>query len=240
VGARSTPADQRLTWSADVFRTTNSNDTQFIASAVNSGYFDNVGATRRQGFDVAVGGKAGAFHWRAAYSFVDATFQSSFLVNAESNSTADADGNILVTPGDRIPLVPRSTARLVLDYDATESLNLGANIIYVSGSYLHGDENNANQGGGTNGEGEFIQGSGWLSGYTLVNLRGTYHISKHAEIFARIVNVMNENYATGGFLTSNSFNPNGSLRTNPNDWTNENAVSPGAPRAIWAGLRIRF
>jgi hypothetical protein len=98
-----------------------------------------------------VGGKAGAFHWRAAYSFVDATFQSSFLVNAESNSTADADGNILVTPGDRIPLVPRSTARLVLDYDATESLNLGANIIYVSGSYLHGDENNANQAGVTNG-----------------------------------------------------------------------------------------
>jgi outer membrane receptor protein involved in Fe transport len=240
VGARGTPADQRLTWSADVFRTTNSNDIQFIASAVNAGYFDNVGSTRRQGFDVSVGGKEGAFHWRAAYSFVDATFESSFLVNAESNSTADADGNILVTPGDRIPLVPRSTARLVLDYDATKSLNVGANIVYVSGSYLHGDENNANHGGGTNGEGEFIQGSGWLAGYTLVNLRATYHISKHAEIFARIVNVMNENYATGGFLTSNSFNPNGSLRTNPNDWTNENAVSPGAPRAIWAGLRVRF
>jgi outer membrane receptor protein involved in Fe transport len=240
VGARSTPADQRLTWSADVFRTANSNDIQFIASAVNAGYFDNVGSTRRQGFDVAVGGKPGAFTWRAAYSFVDATFQSSFLVNAESNSAADADGNILVTPGDRIPLVPRSTARLVLDYDVTKSLNVGANIIYISGSYLHGDENNANQGGRTNGEGEFIEGSGWLSGYTLVNLRGTYHISTHAEIFARIVNVLNVNYATGGFLTSNAFNPNGTLRTNPNDWTNENAVSPGAPRGIWAGLRIRF
>jgi outer membrane receptor protein involved in Fe transport len=240
VGARSTPADPRLTWSADVFRTTNSNDIQFIASAVNAGYFDNVGSTRRQGFDAAIGGKEGNFTWRVAYSFVDATYQSSFEVNAESNSTADANGNILVTPGDRIPLVPRSTARLVLDYDVTKSLDVGANIIYVSGSYLHGNENNANHGGGTNGEGEFIEGSGWLAGYTLVNLQGTYHISKHAEIFARIVNVLNVNYATGGFLTSNSFNPNGTLRTNPNDWTNENAVSPGAPRGIWAGLRIRF
>jgi len=241
VGARGTPVDQHLTWSADVFHTVNSNDIQFIASAINAGYFDNVGSTRRQGFDVSVGGKQGAFTWRAAYSFVDATFQSSFLVNAESNSTADADGNILVTAGDRIPLVPRSTARLVLDYDVTKSLNVGGNIMYVSGSYLHGNENNANQTGVTDAAtGQYIEGSGWLPGYTLVNLRGTYHISKHAEIFARIVNVANVKYATGGFLTSNSFNPNSSLRYNPNDWTNENAVSPGAPRAIWVGLRVRF
>lgn len=240
VGARSTPANQRLTWSADVFRTLNSNDIQFIASAVNAGYFANVGSTRRQGFDLAVGGKEGALTWRAAYSFVDATFQSSFEVNAESNSSADADGNILVTPGDRIPLVPRSTARLMLDYDVTKSLDVGATLIYVSGSYLHGNENNANQGGLANGEGEFIQGSGWLPGYTLLNLQGTYHITKHAEIFARIINVLNVNYATGGFLTSNAFNPNGTLRLNPDDFTNENAVSPGAPRAIWGGVRLRF
>jgi outer membrane receptor protein involved in Fe transport len=225
----------------DVFRTANSDDIQFIASAINAGYFDNVGSTRRQGFDAAIGGKEGDFTWRAAYSFVDATFQSSFEVNAESNSTADANGNILVTPGDRIPLVPRSTARLVLDYDVTKSLNVGANIIYVSGSYLHGNENNANRTGVTDAAtGQFIEGSGWLPGYTLVNLRTTYHISKHAELFARIVNVLNVDYATGGFLTSNSFNPNGTLRYNPNDWTNENAVSPGAPRGIWAGARVRF
>jgi outer membrane receptor protein involved in Fe transport len=172
---------------------------------------------------------------------VDATFQSTFEVNADSNSTADVYGNILVTPGDRIPLVPRSSARLMLDYDVTKSLNLGVNVIYVSGSYLHGDENNANQAGVTDAAtGEFIQGSGWLPGYTLVNLHGTYRITKHAEVFARIVNVLNVDYGTGGFLTSNSFNPNGTFRYNPNDWTNENAISPGAPRGIWAGFRLRF
>ena len=74
----------------------------------------------------------------------------------------------------------------------------------------------------------------------LVNLQGTYHITKHAELFARVVNVPTRNYATAGFLTSNAFNPNGTFRTDPADWTNENAVSPGQPRAIWAGVRIRW
>jgi iron complex outermembrane recepter protein len=171
VGARGTPADQQLTWSVDVYRTVNTKDIQFIASAINSGYFDNVGATRREGFDVSVGGKEGDFVWRTAYSFVKATYQSTFTVNSESNSTADANGNIIVSPGDRIPLTPRSNARLILAYDVTRSLNVGASVIYASGSYLHGDENNANVGGATDpATGAFIQGTGWLPGYTLVNL----------------------------------------------------------------------
>jgi hypothetical protein len=41
-------------------------------------------------------------------------------------------------------------------------------------------------------------------------------------------------------LTSNAFNPNGSFRFNPNDWTNENAESPAQPRAIFAGVRVRL
>jgi len=108
----------------------------------------------------------------------------------------------------------------------------------LSGSYLHGNENNANQSGGTTARAR----SSRQRMACRVHARqsaGTYRISKHAEIFARVVNVLNVNYATGGFLTSNSFNPNGTLRTNPNDWSNENAVSP-ARRADLAGVRVRF
>ena len=139
MGVRGNLPDQRLVWSADVFHTVNNNDIQFIATTTNQGYFDNVGSTRRQGLDVSIGGKEGGFNWRLAYSFVDATFQSSFEVNAASNSTADANGNILVRPGDRIPLMPRHTGRLVLDYDLNRQWDLGANLIEVSGSYLHGE-----------------------------------------------------------------------------------------------------
>jgi outer membrane receptor protein involved in Fe transport len=240
VGARGNVADQRLNWSADVSHTVNQNDIQFVASAINAGYFDNVGSTRRQGLDLSLGGKEGPLTWHVTYSYVDATFQSTFEVNAASNSTADANGNILVQPGDRIPLIPKHTGRLVMDYAITPQWDVGGSVVATSGSYLHGNENNANQSGGTNGEGAYVVGSGWIAGYAVVNLQSTYRVSKRLELFARLGNLFDKRYATAGFLTSSSFNPNGSLITNPNDWPNENAVSPGAPRAVWGGIRIRL
>ncbi|HEY3730030.1 MAG TPA: TonB-dependent receptor [Steroidobacteraceae bacterium] len=242
IGVRGNLPDQSLTWSADLFHTMNSDDLQFIATTTNSGYFGNVGSTRRQGADLSLGGKYRGLKWRLSYSYVEATFQSSFVVSAESNSSADADGNILVRPGDRMPLIPLHTGRLVLDYDFSERWNLGATLIVSSGSYLHGDENNANMAGGTNGEGAVISpdGTGWIPGYAALNLHGTYHVTKSVELFARMANVLNREYATAGFLTSNTFNPNGTFRPDPDTYTNENAVSPAAPRAIWAGVRVRF
>jgi outer membrane receptor protein involved in Fe transport len=129
---------------------------------------------------------------------------------------------------------------LVLDYQPNGQWDLGGNLVVVSGSYLHGDENNANQAGGTNGAGAFVSGSGWIPGYAVINLQGTYHMTKYADLFARLANLANKQYATAGFLTSNAFNPNGSFRPDPADWSNENAVSPGQPRAVWAGVRIRW
>jgi iron complex outermembrane recepter protein len=235
VGARGKLADDLLVWSADAFRTQNSNDIQFVATSINAGYFANVGSTRRQGFDLSLGGAAAEkFHWRATYSLVDATYQSTFVVNAPSNSTADVNGNIVVSPGNRIPLIPRNTARLILDYDVNKRLNVGGNVLFVSGSYLHGNENNANVAipGST--------ASGWIPSYTLVNLQGTYQVVRNLELFARVTNLLNKRYATAGFLTNSSFYPNGSLIANPNNWPNVNAVSPGAPLGIWAGARVNF
>ena len=240
IGARGGSDDKKLNWSVDVFHTVNSDDIQFVATNTNQGYFDNVGSTRRQGLDASVGGQVADLTWRLVYSFVEATFQSNFELNGESNSTADENGNIQVRAGDRLPLIPRHTGRLVLDYAPNERWDLGANLIAASGIFLHGNENNANQAGGTNGEGAFISGSGWISGYAVLNLHGTYHIGKSTDAFIRVVNVFNKDYATAGFLTSNSFNANGSFRADPADWTNENAVSPAQPRAAWVGVRFRW
>ncbi|HUL19200.1 MAG TPA: TonB-dependent receptor, partial [Steroidobacteraceae bacterium] len=184
----------------------------------------------------------GNLRWRVAYSFVDATYQSQFVVSAESNSSADANGDIVVHPGDRLPLVPRQTGRLVLDYRFSQRLQLGANLVVASGSYLHGNENNANVAGGTNAAGQVIapDGTGWIPSYALVNLQGTYRLGESLQLFARVVNLLNAQYGTAGFLTVNTFTPSGSFRTNPDEWTNENALSPGAPRGIWAGIRLRL
>lgn len=239
VGMRGNRPDHRLVWSADAFRTANSNDIQFVATATNSGYFANVGRTRRQGFDLAVGGKQGGFTWQLTYSFVDATFQSDFVVSAQSNSSADANGNIQIHPGDRMPLIPRNTGRLILGYQL-DRWYLGGNLLVASGSYLHGNENNANQAGGTNGAGELISGTGSIPGYAVVNLQTSWRVTKKLEAFARLVNLFDRQYSTAGFLTTNSFTPSGSFVPNPANWTNEDAVSPAQPRAIWAGLRMRL
>ena len=240
IGARGSTGDKTLNWSVDVFHTVNSNDIQFIATTTSQGYFNNVGSTRRQGADFAVGGKVADLSWHVVYSLVDATYQSNFEVNGESNSTADANGNIQVRAGNRIPLIARHTGRLVLDYQVTKNCDAGADVVVSSGAFLHGNENNANEAGAANGGGRDIAGSGRISGYAVLNLHSTYHMGKSTDLFVRVANVFDKNYATAGFLTSNAFDPNGSFRADPSRWSNENAVSPAQPRAVWVGMRYRW
>jgi iron complex outermembrane recepter protein len=236
IGARGAWRGELLQWSADLFHTENSDDIQFIAATSTQGYFANVGGTRRQGLDLSVGGRPRAgLSWHLVYSFVDATYQSGFLLNAGANSTADADGNIMVHPGNRIPLIPRHTARLRLEYSKDRRFDLGGSLIVSSGVFLHGDENNANV-----ADGRTVIGSGTLPGYFVVNLDGTWHASRTLDVFMRINNVLDKRYATAGFLTSNAFNPDGSFRPNPGDWTNENLVSPAAPLGVWVGVRVHL
>jgi outer membrane receptor protein involved in Fe transport len=109
--------------------------------------------------------------------------------------------------------------------------------------WLDVHENNANVAGDTNGEGATtnpVTGTGAIPSYMVVNVMGTYHLGTRVDLFARVVNVLNKQYATAGFLTDNAFNPNGPFRADPDDWTNENAVSPAPPRAVWGGVRVRF
>ncbi len=240
LGMRGKLPGGQLLWSADVFHTINRDDIQFIATATNAGYFANFGSTRRQGLDLALGGRLGRLDWRTTYSRVDATYRSAFAVSSGSNSTADAAGNILVRPGDRIPLIPRNTARLQLDYALSEHWSFGGTAIAVSGSYLHGNENNRNQAGATTAGGAYITGSGWIAGYAVVNLHSSYTLGKHAEIFARLVNLFDREYFTAGFLSRNAFTASGSFIPAPANWTNENALSPAEPRALWAGVRVRL
>lgn len=235
VGARGALAHELLNWSIDLFSTNNTDDIQFVATTTSQGYFANVGKTRRQGLDLALGGKLAALSWRASYSLVDATYRSSFAVNAEANSSADANGNIQVSPGDRIPLIPRNTGRLRLDYALNGNWDVGATVVATSGSFLHGNENNANQ-----PDGVAVLGTGTIGGYCVVNVDTTYRLGKLADVFVKVVNVLDRQYATAGFLTASSFNSNGSFRPDPDTWTGENSVSPAQPFAVWAGVRVHW
>jgi len=234
IGARGSRSEA-FEWSVNLFRTRNSDDIQFVATSTSAGYFTNVGSTQRQGLDVSVGGRVEALRWRLAYSFVDATYRSAFEVNAESNSTADEDGNTVVPSGARLPLIPRHTGRLRVDYAFGPRFEIGGSVIVSSGVFLHGNENNANV-----PDGEAVLGSGRISGYTVVNLQGTFHPTPRFDLFFKVTNLFDRHYATAGFLSSNAFDANGAFRPDPEDWTNENSVSPAQPVSVFAGLRFRL
>ena len=97
IGARGRWAD-RFGWSAAVYRTDLNNDILFISSggAVNAGFFQNAGKTRRQGMELGVHGRLEKLNLAVNYGYVNAEFVSALTLNSPSNSSADINGDIQV------------------------------------------------------------------------------------------------------------------------------------------------
>ena len=228
IGARG-KAGESLTWSASLYRTALNDDIQFISSqgaGANTGFFQNVGNTQRQGVELAAGNKWGPLGISARYSYIDATYQSSFTENSRVNSNADSSGNIPVSTGNQIPGIPRHTFKVRLDYDVSEQWSIGMNALYNSNSYARGDENNRDA-------------RGKVPGYTVVNLDSRYKFTNNLEMFARVNNLFNREYANFGILGRNFFaGPNRTFDgDNP---ANEQFRGYGAPRGAWIGLRYSW
>lgn len=220
---------QEATWSLAAYRTELSNDIQFISAlggGSNAGYFQNVGKTRRQGVEMSLGNKWGDLTAILRYSYTDATFQSPFTVHSPNNSSADGNGDILVSQGSHIPGIPRHSIKLRLQYDFAEKASLGLNINYSSSVYARGDENNQDQ-------------NGRVPGYTVVNLDGHYAIAKDVEIFARVANLFDKKYANFGILGENFFTGPGRTFDGTNAVA-EQFRGPGAPRGGWIGVRYQW
>jgi outer membrane receptor protein involved in Fe transport len=221
---------ENINWNAGLFHTENTDDILFIASSTSgAGYFQNVGKTLRQGVELGLNGKLDKFSFAANYSYVEATFQSSFSASSPANTSADAGGNILVGKGSTIPGVPRNTFKLRLGYDITPDWSVGSNVVAASSQYVRGDENNQDS-------------HGKIPGYTLVNLDTRYSIGRNWKVFAKVTNVFDRNYETFGLLGPNLFTgPGNSYSSNPADWNaNDQFRSPGAPRAGWVGITYEF
>ena len=215
-------------WSAAAYRTDLNNDIIFISSggAVNSGFFQNAGRTRRQGLELGVHGRVEKLNLALNYGYVDATFASALTVNSPANSSAAVNGDIQVSPGDKIPGIPAQSVKVRADYDITESVSLGSNVLFFSSQYARGDENNQDA-------------NGKVPGYTLVNLDARYQHTKQLSFFGRIDNVFDKDYETLGVLGENFFNGPGRTFDAVNV-TGEQFRSAGAPRAFWVGVKYAF
>jgi iron complex outermembrane receptor protein len=217
-----------FSWSAAAYRTGLSDDIQFVGGqgALNAGYFQNVGRTRRQGVELNAGRRWGALGIVARYSFIDATYRAGFIANSPSNSTADANGDIVINGGDRIPGIPRHSLHLRLDLDVDEATSLGANLVANSASRARGDENNRDA-------------NGSVPGYTVLNLDGRYRFGNTFEAFARINNVFDRRYANFAILGRNAFTGPG-RSFDPANAVDEPFRGLGAPRGVWIGLRSEW
>jgi len=230
IGARARTASG-LRWNAALFRTINYDDILFVSSSASSGYFTNFGRTRRQGLEAAVERLEGKFSWTLNYSLIDATYQSSALLFSQANSTADANGDIQVSPGDRIPGIPRHHLNVSASYDLTDRTTVGAGAVAVSRQFARGNDNNRHQADGVN-----FLGPGEIAGYTIFNMNLDYKLDRGLRAFAKLSNVFDRRYATAGALRQNFF-PGGSLAA-PGAQVNETFYAPGAPRALWIGIQL--
>jgi outer membrane receptor protein involved in Fe transport len=204
------------------FHTVVDNDILSVNSPLQGrAFFQNVGATLRQGFDLNLQLKTDRLTAWIAYSYIDAAFQTGFTESSENNPGADAAGNIQIQPGDRLPGIPANLFKLGADYKLTDAWTVGGSGIYASGQFLFGDEANLTP---------------RTPPYFVLNLHTSYQVTRNLEMFALVENVFNATYYTFGTFSPTSSVP--SLLV-PGA-SNPRAYAPAAPIAATVGIRMTF
>jgi outer membrane receptor protein involved in Fe transport len=214
VGARGEwPVGDGLQWSVSFFRTDVQDDILFtVVETGGGGFFQNIAATRRQGVEVALrGGWKRRLTYYLNYAYVDATYQTNVTL-----ASVTEPGGVPVKPGDRIPGIPLHNLKFGGAVEVLTNLWIGGDVIAVSGSYLRGDDGNQ---------------QAPVPGYTILNLQVRYTPFKFLELWGRVDNATNANYATAGALNWNAF---------ADPIAVQRFLAPGAPIGGWAGVKVRF
>ncbi len=217
-------AGGRLVWNADYYHTANTNDIIYEATVYNPNlaFYTNAGKTLRQGVEATLRYEGRRLNISLGYAWTDATFRTPLLLNSGSNPDADANGNIQVEPGDRIPGVPGRRADLTVSYAVTGRWSVGGSAIAQSSAFRFGDEANLTKP---------------VGGYMVVDLNTAWRLSDHITLFALVNNAFNARYDTYG-----AFGPVGDVPwpNVPGGVTDPRTASPGAPIAGYGGVRVGF
>ncbi|VTU31145.1 vitamin B12/cobalamin outer membrane transporter [Variovorax sp. PBL-H6] len=229
-----------MRWNASVFRTVNKDDLLFVSSGLSRGYFSNFGRTLRQGVELGLGEQTGALDWSLSYSYLRARYDSPACLVSESNSSAESspactgEGEIAVRPGDRLPGLPAHQLKFNVDWRVTPAWTIGAQYRAYSHQTVRGNENGLHT-----PDGAAFSGSGRLGGYALLDLTASWKPRPGVELFAKVANLFDRRYASAGQLGRNGFDAAGAVLP-PEAWRNEQFVAPGAPRAVWLGVRLQL
>jgi iron complex outermembrane receptor protein len=216
-------ADGRLEWKAGVFRTDSDNDIITLASTIaGRGYYQNVPQTRRQGMELSAEYKSSQWLVYAGYSYIDATYRFSAALASPNNPLADADGNIHVVSGNRIPGIPQHQFKAGVDYLVTPEWKIGADVVAVSDRFYIGDDTNQNA---------------TLPGCAVVNLHTSYKVNQNITLFALVNNLFDRKYG----LTGTYFEADGTQNAGlPITLTDPRTLVPGQPFAVYGGIRVKL
>jgi iron complex outermembrane receptor protein len=211
-----------LSYNVGLFHSVLDDDIQFVNSAIlGRAFFQNVGTTQRQGVDAGVKLTTPKWEVSVGYAYTDATFRTGFVEASGSNPAADANGNITIRSGDRLPGIPTQQIKLGLGYKITDAWRVGATAVGASSSYLFGDEANLTP---------------QLPGYFVVNLNTSYQLTDRIQIFGSIENVTNQRYYVYGTFSPTS---SVSIAQAPNA-TNPRSYNVAAPIGGFGGVRVTF
>ncbi len=210
----------RFHWKAGVFQTTSSNDILLVGTPTNGfGYFTNAGKTRRRGVETSLDYRQSRWSGSLAYSLIDATYRTPLMLSSASPS-ADDNGLISVTPGNRLPLIPRHRVTLTADYVMNDQWSLGGDFRIQSGFYLAGDNSNQQPP---------------MAGYYTLNIHSDWQIRDWLDLSGEVENITGEHYYTyGAFTQLNGLPANYATLSIPRTYT------PGVPRSVYACLTARF
>ena len=216
-------------WNMSIYHAINHDDILFVyANASNGlGYFTNVDETTRKGLDVGVSTKFNKLSLNFNYGFVMAQYGTNFTLVSEVNSSASSDV-IQVSDGDYLPNIPKHHLKIRADYEIKPRWNIGATLTAFTESYMMGNENQQHDSsGGLQGE---------IPGYAVVNLDSQYNFHDNWELHAKVINLFDQDYYSGGRLAQTSVQTDRSF----GDERSVASLIPGAPRAGWVGISKSF
>ncbi len=221
---RFTIAGGGLAWSAGYFRTDVHDDIYAVATSLSTGYFQNIGGTRREGLELSARYAGARLSAYASFSYIEATFRSPFDLPAASNPFHDASGDIHVRPGDSLPGIPQYRLKLGADYEVRRGWNAGLGLAWLSEQLYRGDESNQ---------------LAPLASYAVINLHSTLNLTRRISLFVMVDNAFNARYATFGVLGD----PTGVGAPGvPTDGVGVNPrfQSPAPPISAHGGVKLRF
>jgi outer membrane receptor protein involved in Fe transport len=201
-----------LSAGADVYRTDVRDDIFFVAPTSTTGYFQNIAATRRAGFEASLRWVSSS----GAQAYVNYGYTSATFETAAELSTGREPGNESVIPGDRMPMIPSHRVNAGIAVPAFQDrLRFRADARYVGQQFLRGDEENVET---------------RLSDYGVADISAEATLGRY-EVRLMVPNVLNTKYTTFGTFAENPTEPGSPV---------QRFLTPGQPRHLLASVSAKF